>query len=45
MNDDSYKGWNSVSAIIGQPNTALFHSRSTGLKSLLYKTCQVRFFQ
>ena len=44
MNDDSYKGWNSVSSIIGQPNTALFHSRSTGHKSLLYKTCQVSFF-
>ena len=40
MNDDSYKGWDSVSSIIGQPNTALFHSRSKvhkGAHSKFYK--------
>ena len=43
MDDDSYKGWDSISSIIGHPNTAFFHTTAFGDESTEYKTCQVRY--
>ena len=44
MEDDPYKGWNSISSIIGHPKTAFFHTIALGDESMEYKTCCVRYF-
>ena len=44
MDEDSYKGTNLISSVIGHPNTAFTHTIAFGDASMEYKNCRVRHF-
>ena len=44
MDEDSYKGADLISSVIGHPNTAFTHTVAFGDESMEYKTCRVRHF-